>query len=183
MGLFDELSQYLEQQLDAFLKQHPHLELQALDEQLQEQSVKTEQLIHASKVKEQQLQQEVLALAAEIKRWHQRIAKAERAGRIDLLKPAREREAALLRQGNQVWGRLAGVKQHLEQAQSLLQQTQARRREVQRKMDEIPHSATTTGWEQSAAYGASPEPLDPVEARFRKWELEQELEQLKRDRA
>ncbi|MGB0562026.1 MAG: TIGR04376 family protein, partial [Spirulinaceae cyanobacterium] len=128
---------------------------------------------------------EVLTLAAEIKRWHQRIAKAEQAGRLDLVKPAREREAALLRQGNRLWGQLAGVKQHLEQAQTLLAQTQAKRQAVQRKIAAIPQRRATTnqGWEQSTVNTTQREPLDPVEARFRKWELEQELEQLKRDRA
>ncbi|NEO82686.1 MAG: TIGR04376 family protein [Spirulina sp. SIO3F2] len=182
MGLFDDMSQFLEQRLDDFLKRHPYLELQALEEQLREQAVKTQQLIQSLQAKEQQLQNSVLLIAAEIKRWHERIAKAERAGRFDLVKPAREREAALLRQGNQMWGQLASVKQHLTQAQQLYQQTQHKHQEIQRKIAQMPRSAHTpaSGWENPASYTNS-DPLDPVEAQFREWEIAQDLQNLKRD--
>jgi hypothetical protein len=37
MGLFEELSRFLESRLDEFLKANPHLELMALEEQLRGQ--------------------------------------------------------------------------------------------------------------------------------------------------
>lgn len=184
MGLFDDMSRFLEERLDEFLKRHPHLELQALDEQLREQAVKTQQLVQSLQGKEQQLQNQVLAIAADIKRWHERIAKAERAERFDLVEPARAREAALLRQGNQVWGQLASVKQTLAQAQALYQQTQQKRQEVQYKMSQVPRSprstASASGWE-TLGRDPIPEPHDPIEAQFREWEIAQDLKNLKRD--
>ena len=37
MGLFEDLSSFLELRLDEFLKENPHLELQALEDKLQDQ--------------------------------------------------------------------------------------------------------------------------------------------------
>lgn len=185
MGLLDDMSRLLEQRLDEFLKRHPHLELQALDEQLREQAIKTQQLVQSLQDNEQQLQGQVLAIAAEIKRWHERIAKAERAERFDLVEPARAREAALLRQGNQVWGQLASVKQTLTQAQQLYQETQQKRQAVQHRISQIPRAprTATVGWETTphTGFDASSAPHDPVEAQFRDWEIAQDLQNLKQD--
>ena len=45
MGLFDDVSQFLETRIDEFLKNNPHLELQALDEKLFEQERESDRLI------------------------------------------------------------------------------------------------------------------------------------------
>ena len=45
MSLFDDLSQFLEERLDEFLENNPHLELQAIEEQLREQEEDTNKLI------------------------------------------------------------------------------------------------------------------------------------------
>ena len=45
MGLFEDLSQFLETRLEEFLAAHPHLELQAIEEQLREQEEDTLRLI------------------------------------------------------------------------------------------------------------------------------------------
>lgn len=184
MGVFDDMSQFLEARLDEFLQAHPHLELRALEEQLREQEVKTQQLIQSLQTKEQVLQKEILTIAEEIKLWNQRIAKAERAQRFDLVEPAREREAALLRQGNQLWGQLAGVKQNIPQSQGLLTQTQAKRQEIKQKLFQVsPPSPPrqTSGWSQPKAYSKGRDRSDPIEAKFQDWEIEQDLEQLKRN--
>ncbi|MEL6222676.1 MAG: TIGR04376 family protein, partial [Cyanobacteria bacterium J06627_8] len=104
MGLFEDFSRFLETRLEEFMKNNPHLELQALEEQLQEQEEETLRLITSFRLKEKQLKDQILETAQEVKRWHLRIQKAESAKRLDLAAPAREREAQLLRQGNQLWG-------------------------------------------------------------------------------
>ncbi|MGK7915065.1 MAG: TIGR04376 family protein, partial [Prochloraceae cyanobacterium] len=45
MGLFEDFSHFLETRLDEFLRNNPHLELQAILEQLQEQEQDTLKLI------------------------------------------------------------------------------------------------------------------------------------------
>jgi uncharacterized protein (TIGR04376 family) len=185
MGIFEDFNRFLETRLEEFLRNNPQLELQALEEQLREQEEDTQRLVVELHNQEKQLQAEILNIAQDIQRWHSRIAKAQAADRQDLAQAAREREAALLRQGNQRWGQMEGLKARIKQTEALQHQIQARRQEVQEKVAQAETAAraraaqpreTTSGWYQSNIYS---EP-DPLEEQFRRWETEEELEQLKR---
>ena len=190
MGLFDDVSRFLEDRLEEFLRNNPHLELQALEEQLREQEEGTLRLIADLQQQSKQLQEQILATAQEVQRWHGRIEKAKAAKRFDLLKPAQEREAALLRQGNQLWGQMTGLKERLRQAQELNGKIQQRRQEVKAKIAQVAATRTqttenpweTTGWNQRqrSTYGSYPSP-DPLEEKFQRWETDEELEQMKRN--
>ena len=83
MSLFDDLSQFLEERLDEFLEKNPHLEFQALEEQLREQERDTSKLILQLQQQEKNLQDQILALAEEIKIWHRRVSKAQAANKKD----------------------------------------------------------------------------------------------------
>ncbi|MDB9312251.1 TIGR04376 family protein [Spirulina sp. CS-785/01] len=189
MGLFDDVNRFLEQRLDEFLKNNPHLELQALEEQLREQEEDTLRLIADLQRQQETLQQEILNIAEDIKRWHSRIQKAQAAGEHRLAEAAQEREAALLRQGNQKWGQMEGTKQNIEQAKQLYKQTQQKRKEVQAKAatartqtaQQKATSSYTSGWNQASSYQRPQPGVDPLEDKFRKWEMDDELEQMKRD--
>jgi uncharacterized protein (TIGR04376 family) len=191
MGIFDDFSRFLETRLEEFLRNNPHLELQALVEQLKEQEQDTRSLIQELEGQKKGLEDEILALAQEIQTWHARIEKAKKAQRMDLAQAAQEREAALLRQGNQVWGQMEGVKKRLVQSQELLQQIQQRRKEVQIKAEEVkaeqaktaqnPVNSDTVGWNQGANYRTYNRSADPLEATFHDWELEDELKEMKRN--
>lgn len=191
MGVFDDFNRFLEDRLEEFLRNNPHLELQALEDKLQEQEEESLRLLAELRVREKQLQEQILDTAQEVQRWHVRIDKAKSAGRMDLAKPAEEREAALLRQGNQLWAQLEIVKQRSAQTMELQQQIQRKRREVQAKVAEAQASRAaaaaqqteqqwqTTGWNHGYSYG-SRNPSDPLEQQFRQWEMDEELENLKR---
>jgi uncharacterized protein (TIGR04376 family) len=175
MSIFDDFSQFLEDRLDEFLRNNPHLELQAIEEQLREQQQDTQKLIIEFQ---------------DIQVWHGRVSKAEAAGRKDLAEAAKEREAALLRQGNQLWGQMEGVKQSIVKAQELLQQTQQRRQQVRAKYAEVKATSSnyvnqnngyTSGWQQGVNSSYYQQAADPVEAEFQRWELDEELEQIKRN--
>jgi uncharacterized protein (TIGR04376 family) len=186
MGIFDDFSRFLETRLEEFLRNNPHLELQALIEQLKEQEQDTRSLIQELEGQKKGLEDEILALAQDIQTWHTRIEKAKKAQRLDLAQAAQEREAALLRQGNQVWGQMEGVKKRLIQSQELLQQIQQRQKEVQIKAEQAKTSQTTTnsdtvGWNQGANYKTYNRAADPLEATFHDWELEDELKEMKRN--
>jgi len=183
MGLFEEFSRFLEGRLEEFLRNNPHLELQALAEQLREQEEGALQLISELQLQEKKLQAEILEIAQEIQRWHLRVNKARGAGRLDLAQAAQERETALLRQGNQLWGQMEGVKTRVQQAQVCYRQIQQRRQEVRTREAQAAQQAnqcqsTPTGWYQGSHTGNG---LDPLEQRFQAWETEAELEQMKRD--
>jgi uncharacterized protein (TIGR04376 family) len=189
MGLFEDISNFLETRLDEFLRSHPQLEFQALQEQLQQQEQDTLKLIKELELEKNRIEQKILELGQEIKTWHFRIEKAKKAGREDLATAAQEREATLLRQGNQLWGQMQGVKQRLSQGQELLVQIRQRKKEMQAKAAEFQtqtRSASsaswdTIGWNQGTSYRPPSPALDPLESEFQKIELNDELEQLKRN--
>ncbi|HIK30596.1 MAG TPA: TIGR04376 family protein [Oscillatoriales cyanobacterium M59_W2019_021] len=192
MGLFEDLSKFLETRLEEFLRSHPQLELQALDEQLREQEEDTLRLIGTLQLEQKQLENKILETAQDVKRWHVRIDKAKAANREDLASGAQEREAALLRQGNQLWGQMSGVKERIQKAQELQRQIQVRRQEVRAKAAQVnaereraaqqsqQTSWETQGWNRSASttFASSADPLEQV---FQRWETDEELERMKRN--
>ncbi len=188
MGLFDDLSRFLENRLEEFLRNNPHLELEALLEQLREQEEDTLKLIADLKLQEKRSEEEILSTAQEIQRWHIRIQKAKNANREDLASAAGEREAALLREGNQRWGHMQGLKERINQSQELLQKIQQRRQEVQAKAAEAQTArakaqtqqrSESIGWSNQTSNFSSG--FDDLEEKFRSWETQDELEQMKRN--
>jgi uncharacterized protein (TIGR04376 family) len=187
MGLFDDLSRFLENRLDEFLRNNPQLELQALDEKLREQEFETRRLLTDLKNREKQVESEILETAQEIQRWHIRIEKAKAAGRLDLAGPAQTHEAGLLREGNQKWGQMEGLRERMKQTEDLIRKIQVRRQEVQVKIQQAQaaRAAQTeqppwamNGWNQTSSQTSSA--ADPLEQEFRKWEAEEELQEMKR---
>jgi len=189
MGLFDDVSRFLETRLEEFLKNNPHLEIQALQEQLREQEQDTIRLITDSERQKQRLEQEILSVAEDIKTWHLRIDKAKAAGRLDLAQAAQEREAALLRQGNMLWGQMEGAKKRIIQSQELLRQIQQRRKEVDAKAAEVKATQAKTqstsswdiGWDRGSTYANYSRAADPLESQFQRWELDEELDRMKKN--
>ncbi|BAY13711.1 TIGR04376 family protein [Calothrix sp. NIES-2098] len=188
MGLFDDLSRFLENRLEEFLRNNPHLELEALLEQLREQEEDTLKLVADLQLQEKRSQEEILSTAQEIQRWHIRVQKAKAAGRDDLAIAAQEREAALLREGNQRWGHMQGLKERINQSKELLHKIQVRRQEVQAKATEAQTARAkaqaqqrleTNGWSKSTSSYSSN--FDDLEEKFRRWETQDELEQMKRN--
>ncbi|MBD2363637.1 MULTISPECIES: TIGR04376 family protein [unclassified Anabaena] len=188
MGLFDDFSRFLENRLEEFLRNNPHLELEALLEQLRQQEEDTLKLIADLQLQEKRSQEDILSTAQEIQRWHIRVQKAKDSGRQDLAAAAQEREATLLREGNQLWGQMQGLKERIAQSQELLHKIQVRRQEVQTKAAEAQTTRAkaqtqqrieTNGWWNTASTSSSG--LDDLEEKFRRWETEDELEQMKRN--
>lgn len=186
MSLFDDFSRFLETRLDEFLRANPHLELQAIEEQLRGQEEDAIALLIDFKRREKQLEEDILSTAQEIQSWHQRIEKAKAANRLDLVEPAQAREAALLRQGNHLWGQTKGVKSRIEQTTALRKKLQDRRQEVKTKIAQAQATRSTpkmdwstTGWNQSP-YDLHSRTVDPLDETFKRWEAEEELADLKR---
>lgn len=187
MSVFDDLSKFLEARLDEFLKANPQLELLALEEQLRGQEEDAVTTFSMLKRRQQQIEASILETAEEVKRWHLRIQKAKSAQRLDLVGPAQEREAALLREGNHLWGQMKGVKEKMGQTQVLQQQIKTKRQELKARIAQEAanraarpaQEASTTGWQQ-APYSFNRRPIDPLEESFQRWETEAELEELKR---
>jgi uncharacterized protein (TIGR04376 family) len=189
MGAFEDMNRFLEERLEEFLKSHPNLELQILDDQLQEQESALQKTLLQMTAEQQQTQQSILKTAQEVQRWHERIEKAEQANRPDLVEAARDREAALLRQGNQQWAQMGLLKQNIQQTQKLTAQINSRRQDLKVKIQEAKTSAkgspTPQSWQSSTTDQPwtsqyTPSGSDSLEAQFKRWEMEEELEALKR---
>jgi uncharacterized protein (TIGR04376 family) len=187
MGLFDDVSKFLENQIDEFLKNNPHLELQALDEKLAEQQRESDRLLVDLRSRLQTVESKIRETAEEIKRWHNRIEKAKKAGRNDLVVLAEAHEAELLREGNQIWGQMELLRDRIPQTEKLALQIQQRRQELKVKLEEArsqraksPTEAPNP-WRESTNVKATPTmPKDPLEKKFASWEAEEELQQMKR---
>jgi uncharacterized protein (TIGR04376 family) len=188
MGLLEDMKRFLESQIDDFLSKNPHLELQVIEEQLAQQERDTFQLIVDLRSQEKQIEQEILNTAQEIKNWYDRAQKATAAKRLDLAQAAQDRVNALLPQGNQLWGKMQGVKERKAKATELLQTIKQRRVEVKAKATaaaaartQAEASSNTSSWGSVDNYPSSSNFTDPLEAKFRQWEADEELESLKRN--
>jgi uncharacterized protein (TIGR04376 family) len=185
MGLLEDMKRFLESQIDDFLSKNPHLELQVIGEQLAQQETDTIQLIVDLQAQEKQTEQEILNTAQEIKNWYDRVQKATTAGRADLATAAQDRVNALLPQGNQLWGKMKGLKERIAQAHELLQTIKTRRVEVKAKAkaaaDRAATSGNTSSWGSVNNYTSYSDFADPLDAQFRRWEADEELESLKRN--
>ena len=188
MGLLEDMKQFLESQIDDFLSKNPHLELQVIEQQLAQQETDTVELIVSLQSQEKQTEREILNTAQEIKNWYDRVQKATTAGRSDLATAAQERVNALLPQGNQLWGKMQGFKERTAKAQELLQTIKQRRIEVKAKSaaaqaarTQAETSRNTSSWGSVNGYTSTSDFADPLDAQFRRWEADEELENLKRN--
>ncbi|MGB8698517.1 MAG: TIGR04376 family protein [Thermosynechococcaceae cyanobacterium] len=186
MSAFQDMSRFFEQRLDEFLKSHPDLELQILEDQLREQAEDAQKRLQRLTAEDQQVQQAILQTAQDVQRWHERIAKADQSQRPDLAQAAREREAALLLQGNQQWAQMSTIQQQIRQTQQHLTEISHRRQELEAKIRQerrrSPGPSTgsqATGTSYRSNSGTFTD-IDPLEAKFKQWEMEAELEALKR---
>ena len=187
MGLLEDMKQFLESQIDDFLSKNPHLELQVIEQQLAQQETDTVELIVSLQSQAKQTEREILNTAQEIKNWYDRVQKATTAGRSDLATAAQERVNALLPQGNQLWGKMQGFKERTAKAQELLQTIKQRRIEVKAKSaaaqaarTQAETSSNTSSWGSVNSYTSTSDFADPLDAQFRRWEADEELESLKR---
>lgn len=202
MGLFGDFNKFLEDRLDEFLQNNPHLELQVLEDELRDQDADTVKLIAEFELKEKQLEAKILETAENIQRWHGRAAKARQMGRLDLANGAAEREAVLLREGNQLWAQRKAVSDRVEQAKALQSEIRKRRQALKAKAEELKaqqaHSGASSTSSASSARSSSQtagdgadyrwdasntsysKATDPLEQAFAAWEMDHELDELKR---
>lgn len=187
MRIIDDIAKFLETRLEEYIRSNPEMELQVLKDQLKQQEAEIIKIILDFEHKEKLFQDQILAIAEDIKTWHSRVSKAQAANRVDLASAASEREAALLKQGNQVWGQMQLTKQRLAQTEELRKQIKIRITEVEAKIAQIPKPQPIPEQNFKASINwdnLSTPPFkdldDPLEAQFQKWEMDEELENLKR---
>ncbi len=193
MGLFEDVSQFLERRIDEFLKNNPHLELQALDDKLREQLQESDRLLKDLKAREMLNEGKILEIAQDVKRWDERIRKAQAANRVDLIEPAQQHLAGLMREGNQLWGQMELIKERVKQTQDLAEKIKVQRKEVQQKILLAQQAQKAAAAQANAQRTAAPRMSwadqvlagekrnDPLEKKFATWEAEEEIARMKRE--
>lgn len=174
MTFLADLAAFLEQRLDDFIRANPGLELNLILLDLQEQERDTLKLLHTLEQRSQTSEKEILTLVEDIRRWRDRIKKAEAAGRSDLVKLAQEKERKLRQQGQNLWNQRSQAQSQLEPTRLLLAKIRDRRKELETRIPQ--HQATPP---PPKATEPPPRSQDPLEAQFRDWELEAALKELK----
>jgi len=150
---FDDLEARLNQQLEAFLQANPAQQTRLEQQQARDRQ---EQLNRSRLQLQQQAEQQrqtLLELAAEIRQWQGRIAKAQAAGASDLAAKAEAHVAQLLVQGRQRWQQLAELGARFAAVEAELEQLNSR---------------------------AASQPTGSLEHDWASFEAEQELRELKR---
>ena len=186
MSIFNDISRFLEERLDDFLKRHPHLELEAIKDQLQQQDKDTQKLILQLEIQEKTLQKKILSLGEEIKAWHTRIEKAKASGRLDLVKAAQEKQTSLFREGNQLWAQMESRKQRILKSKQLLYQIKTRQKEVAIEIarskfkSQQPKNYSSNSWNQTTKKSFDVK-ANSIEQEFQNLETDEELKRMKRD--
>ena len=150
----EQLEARLEQQLEAFLRANPAQEALLQEQERLERKQRQKQLL----LQAEALRSELLQIAAEVRQWRDRSDRARNAGATDLATKADRQVAQLMERGRLRW-------QALEQLG----------REVQNNTDAAAAQPTTAA--NTSPASSANQPLDQAWARF---ELEQELEALRR---
>jgi len=190
MAIFDNWSRFFEQRLEEFLKNNPLLELQVILDELTDQEQDTANLIIDLEKEEKRRQDEILSIAKEIEKWHERVRLAESLGKQDLAQAAKERESALLNEGNQTWVKMTSAKERQAKTRELLAQIKTRKQEIKTKLDQLnaskksdptpPKSASTPPNQtfSSKPYSGG---YDSLDEQFNQLEMDDEIERLKRN--
>ena len=152
---WQRLEQELEQQFDRFLSDHPNQKELLDQEHWNEQQRRKHHRLLAIDQEAQDLRQRLLKLSKDISAWSERVQRARAAGAHDLAGKAETHLSHLMGQGRAQWQALASLG---EEAQQLKQELAAAKQPPK----------TTTG---KAA---------DLEEAWRRFEAEQELDELRR---
>ena len=152
---WQQLEQELEQQFDRFLSDHPNQKELLDQEHWNEQQRRKHQRLLGIDQEAQELRQHLLKLSKEISAWSERVKRARIAGADDLASRAETHLSHLMGQGRAQWQSLASLG---EEAQQLKQELAAAKQPPKSK----PGSAAD------------------LEEAWRRFEAEQELDELRR---
>ncbi len=175
MTFFRDLNSFLEQRLEDFIRANPQLELNLLLMELEDQERQTRDLYCKLQQEVQACEQQILNLVNDIRRWRDRIQTATTAGRSDLVTLARQREAELRQRGQQLWTQRLNALSQMRATEELLAKIRDRRQELQQR---VPRASAVSA--SPPPFSTSSSPTDPLEAEFRRLELQTALEELKR---
>jgi hercynine metabolism protein len=155
---FSDLEHQLEQQLDSFLRANPAQEqlLQQQEQRERQQRLRRRRL--ELQAQAERMRSELLAMAAEISQWQERVERARGAGATELMSRAEGHLANLMARGRDRWQAFA--------------QLGTTFRHVEEELRELDSPAATPQTQDSRG--------EDLEQAWSEFEAEQELERLRR---
>ncbi|MGI0479900.1 TIGR04376 family protein [Geminocystis sp. CENA526] len=180
MNFFEDFTKFLESRLDEFLQSNPQLNLTILAQELKQQKSDTIKLIFQGESDLKKIENDILNLGKEIQTWHNRIEKAQQAGRLDLAQEAQDRENSLLTQGAFLWRQMEEIKQKIAVNKELLSSIETKEKEVNLKIDQLKASQNYNNTYQAPSWNKS-NYNDDLESKFQQWEIDQQLQELKKN--
>lgn len=132
MSWLDDLEARLESQLEQFLADNPDQEalLQDQEDRDRRSELQAERRNLQSQAERQR--QGLLQLAAEIRQWQQRSAKARSAGAGELAQRAEVHVQTLMQQGRSRWEELAALGRRFAEVESAVQELRTRQARARR---------------------------------------------------
>ena len=128
MSWLDELEARLEQQLAAFLASNPSKEALLGEQEARDRQAQLVGQRRQLQSQEEQERQALLQLAAEIRCWQERLAKARTAGATALAERAQAHQLGLMEQGRQRWQHLGELGVSFETVERDLRELESRPR-------------------------------------------------------
>lgn len=180
MNFFEDFTKFLESRLDEFLQSNPHLNLSILAQELKQEKSDTIKLIFQEESDLKKIENDILNLGKEIQTWHNRIEKAQQAGRLDLAQEAENREHSLLTQGAFLWRQMEEIKHKITLNKELLSSIETKEKEVNLKIEQLKASQNYSNTYQAPSWNQS-NYNDDLESKFQQWEIDEQLQELKKN--
>lgn len=190
MSIFENFTSFLESKLDEFLQNNPQLNLRILAQEVKQEKQDTLRLINQLEIKQKRLETEILKLVQDVKLWCERIEKAKKAKRIDLVQEAENRKKFLLSQGNTAWQEMEKVKSQIANSKQKMINIEQKEREINLKIQELEKIKYQTSYSSQTSSNSAYSNKsysnfnnvnnDDLEKKFRDWEVSMELEEMKK---
>lgn len=179
MGIFDDFLNFLESSIDEFLQKNPELNLSLLAQEIKQEKRDTLQLISQLEAQEKQVESQILATADDIKKWADREEKARNLQRYDLAEEAADVKNKLLEKGRYLWDEMTKLREKIAENKKKLISLEDRERDVNLNLEKLRRKNAGQGegycdrkYEDKSYYD--------LEQKFRNWEIEMELEEMKK---
>lgn len=180
MNFFEDFTKFLESRLDEFLQSNPHLNLTIIAQELKQQKRDAINLIFQSESELKKIENNLLTIGKDIQTWHNRIEKAQQAGRLDLAQEAEERQNSLLAQGALLWRKMEEIKHKISLNKELLSSIEIKEKEVNLKIEQLKASQSYGNTYQAPSWNKT-NYYDDLESKFQQWEIDQQLQEMKKN--
>lgn len=190
MSIFENFTTFLESKLDEFLQSNPELNLTILAQEVKQQKKDTLRTINQLEIRQKKLETDILELVRDIKLWCERIEKAEKVKRFDLVQEAEQRKNLLLSKGNSAWMEMEKVKSQIVDNKQKMINIEEKEREINLKIQELEKSKAQANYYSNTSqysnysnqsYSNFNSINDDLEQKFRDWEVSMELEAMKKN--